>query len=132
VKPVFADTSFYAACLSPRDEHHALAIELALNSKATSVTKEFVLIELANLFSKLARREAAIKLINQVRGDANSVIVASTSELVERGFNLFSRRHDKEWSLTDCISFAVMQDYGVTHALTSDGHFEQAGFTKLM
>jgi predicted nucleic acid-binding protein len=51
---------------------------------------------------------------------------------LQRGFDLFSQRPDKEWSLTDCISFVVMQDYGVTDALTSDGDFEQAGFTKLM
>ena len=45
---------------------------------------------------------------------------------------LFHARLDKEWSLTDCISFVVMQREGITDALTGDHHFEQAGFTALL
>jgi predicted nucleic acid-binding protein len=30
--------------------------------------------------------------------------------------------------MTDCISFAVMRQEGLTEALTTDRHFEQAGF----
>jgi hypothetical protein len=37
-------------------------------------------------------------------------------------------RPDKEWSLTDCISFVAMNERNITDALTSDHHFEQAGF----
>jgi predicted nucleic acid-binding protein len=51
---------------------------------------------------------------------------------LQRGFDLFSKRPDKEWSLTDCISFVVMQEHGVTDALTTDRHFAQAGFTMLL
>ena len=42
------------------------------------------------------------------------------------------QRLDKDWSLTDCISFIVMRRRGLTDALTSDHHFEQAGFTILL
>ncbi len=45
---------------------------------------------------------------------------------------MLARRLDKDWSLTDCISFAVMQERSLTEALTSDHHFEQAGFTALL
>jgi predicted nucleic acid-binding protein len=48
------------------------------------------------------------------------------------GLSLFSRRTDKEWSLTDCISFAVMQQRNITDALTTDHHFKQAGYTALL
>jgi uncharacterized protein len=41
-------------------------------------------------------------------------------------------RRDKEWSLTDCISFVVMKERGLTEALTADHHFEQAGFKALL
>jgi predicted nucleic acid-binding protein len=44
---------------------------------------------------------------------------------------MFSGR-TKDWSLTDCISFVVMEERGVTEALTSDRHFEQAGFASLL
>ena len=46
--------------------------------------------------------------------------------------DLYDSRNDKQWSLTDCISFVVMQDYEITDALTGDHHFEQAGFRALL
>jgi predicted nucleic acid-binding protein len=49
-----------------------------------------------------------------------------------RGIQLYDSRPDKQWSLTDCISFVVMQDRGIVEALTGDHHFEQAGFTALL
>jgi predicted nucleic acid-binding protein len=45
---------------------------------------------------------------------------------------LYSQRPDKEWTLTDCISFVVMHEENLTGALTEDHHFEQAGFTALL
>jgi predicted nucleic acid-binding protein len=45
---------------------------------------------------------------------------------------LYDARPDKKWTLTDCISFVVMQERGITEALTGDQHFEQAGFTALL
>jgi uncharacterized protein len=49
-----------------------------------------------------------------------------------RGFALYRSRLDKDWSLTDCISFLVMEDHGLQEALTVDHHFEQAGFNVLL
>ena len=60
------------------------------------------------------------------------VLLPSSRELFDRGLQLFSDRPDKEWSLTDCISFVVMGERSLTEALTSDHHFEQAGFTVLL
>lgn len=132
MKPIFADTSFYAACLSPRDSLHTKALALAASNKSTIVTTEFVFVEVGNLFSKLARRSAAIRLIHQVRSDPDTITIPVSSELLERGFRLFERRPDKEWSLTDCTSFVVIEEHGVTEALTSDGDFEQAEFVALL
>jgi len=54
------------------------------------------------------------------------------TKLFHRGVELFRRRPDKGWPLTDCISFVVMQDHGIDEALTADVHFQQAGFTALL
>ena len=132
MKAIFADASFYVAWLSPRDAHHSQALQFAASNKTTVVTTEFVLVEVVNFFSKLQRRSAAVRLIHQLRSDQDTVVIAASSDLVERGFELFSRRPDKEWSLTDCISFVVMEEQGITNALTSDGDFEQAGFKALL
>jgi predicted nucleic acid-binding protein len=45
---------------------------------------------------------------------------------------LYVNRPDKQWSLTDCISFVVMEREGIADALTGDKHFEQAGFNVLL
>jgi len=59
-------------------------------------------------------------------------VVGLDPHLYQRGINLYAQRPDKEWSLTDCISFVVMSDRGITEALTGDHHFEQAGFRALL
>jgi hypothetical protein len=51
---------------------------------------------------------------------------------MERGLDLYRSRPDKDWPLTDCISFVVMAQRGITEALTGDHHFRQAGFTPLL
>ena len=59
-------------------------------------------------------------------------IVSPSLDLFEQGVELFAHRPDKQWSLTDCISFVVMQDRGLTEALTANHHFEQAGFVAML
>ena len=56
----------------------------------------------------------------------------ASHSLFQEGVQLYNARPDKDWSLTDCISFVVMQEHGLTDALTGDHHFEQAGFTALL
>jgi uncharacterized protein len=67
-----------------------------------------------------------------LRAQPDVEIVPSTSDLFRRGTELFAARPDKEWSLTDCISFVVMNERGINDALTNDHHFEQAGFRILL
>ena len=45
---------------------------------------------------------------------------------------MFADRPDKQWSLTDCISFVVMEDRGMQDALSADRDFEEAGFRALL
>jgi hypothetical protein len=59
-------------------------------------------------------------------------VVPASRTLFEESISLFASRPDKDWTLTDCISFVVMRDEGLTHALTGDQHFEQAGFNALL
>jgi uncharacterized protein len=59
-------------------------------------------------------------------------IVPASTDLFRQGCELHAQRHDKEWSLADCTSFAVMKQRRIVDALTSDHHFAQAGFQVLM
>ena len=63
---------------------------------------------------------------------AANEFVAANDELFEQGVGLYDERHDKQWSLTDCISFVVMKQRNLQDALTGDHHYEQAGFTALL
>ena len=66
-----------------------------------------------------------------MESDGQITIVEPLEALYRRGLALYDARPDKEWSLTDCISFVVMADEGLTESLTGDGHFTQAGFKAL-
>jgi len=67
-----------------------------------------------------------------IRTDGQTTILPLSDESFDRGASFFAARPDKDWSLTDCISFVVMQERGITDALTADHHFEQAGFVALL
>ena len=77
-------------------------------------------------------RFGAIRLLAALEADPDIEIVPLTRDLYARAFVLFRGRLDKEWGLTDCVSFVVMHDRGLTQALTPDAHFKQAGFQTLL
>jgi uncharacterized protein len=72
--------------------------------------------------------------VNRVFADTypQTTVMPATGELFDAGRSLFARRMDKDWSLTDCISFALMHQQGLAEAFTADHHFEQAGFKVLL
>ena len=132
---VFLDTGFAIALLSPRDQYHATAMHLAahIRQQGTKViTSDAVLLEIGAALAKLAYRPAAIKLINGLRADTNVEIIPLDSRLFETAYRLFRERPDKEWSLTDCASFVIMQERRISQALAADEHFKQAGLTPLL
>jgi len=88
--------------------------------------------EIGNALAKRRYREASVELLASLESDPSVEILPLSEDLYERAFELYCNRPDKEWGITDCISFIVMQDRGLAEALTTDEHFEQAGFKTLM
>ena len=129
---VFADTAFYVAAISPRDALHRAAMDFADAYTGHIITTEYVLMEVANFFNQVGRRAAFADLVSDLRAASETEIVASSSNLFERGLTLFLSRSDKEWSLTDCTSFVVMRDLQIYDALAADRHFGQAGFRPIL
>ena len=129
---VFADTSFYVAALNPRDVNHTRAEAFGRGFRGHVVTTEYVLLEVATFFCEGAHRPVFLGLLQTLQHDPEVTIVPASADPWNRGVALFAARPDKDWSLTDCISFGVMQERGITDALTADHHFEQAGFVVLL
>jgi len=132
MKPVFADTSFYLALVRPDDENHQASISFDHEFSGHYFTSEFVLIELGNWLADPKNRSVFFEIARVLRTNPRTTILPATPEWVTRGLELYGQRLDKHWSLTDCISFEMMRDHGITDALTGDHHFAQAGFRALM
>ena len=132
---VFLDASFAIALSNLNDQYHKsaeiLAEQLELNGTHL-ITTQAIILEIGNALAKLKYRKDAIKLLDSLENDPNIEIVLFSDGLYKRAVKLYKERIDKEWGLTDCLSFIVMQDYGISKALTTDKHFEQAGFQALL
>jgi predicted nucleic acid-binding protein len=129
---MFADSFFFIALLNERDACHQRATEVSQEFGAVIVTTRWVLAEVADALCAPAWRGRAGAFIAFVLTAQGFLVQGRSDELFARGMDLYRSRHDKEWSLTDCISFVVMADEGLAEALTGDRHFEQAGFKALL
>lgn len=131
----FLDSSFSIALAVPSDEFHEKARELlerVSTERAAIVTTMAVLLEIGNSLSKVRLRHHAVEVIRRLRSESNVTVVSIADELVDSAFKLFAERMDKNWSLVDCMSFIVMQQFDIESALTADRHFIQAGFRALL
>ncbi len=129
---VFADTFYFFALVNPADEAHRRAVEVSESLDVPIVTTAWVLTELADGLSRSIFRTTFSVILDQLGSDPRDTIVPASDDLFDAGCELYNARDDKQWSLTDCISFVVMRELGLTDALTGDHHFEQAGFRPLL
>jgi predicted nucleic acid-binding protein len=133
MRRLFADTHFYLALLNRADACHGRSVEFYRRESFDGIiTTAWVLVELADGMLNAHSREACSRFIEHLRHDPETTIIQSDPEWMWRGFELYRKRPDKDWSLTDCISFVVMADEGLVEALTGDHHFKQAGFKALL
>jgi len=132
---VFLDTAYVIALANPADQHHGRAATLAASVQleiVRIVTTRAVLLEVGSSLSRLRFRAAAVRLLNIMEFSPSLLVMPVGQDLARRGLELFCRRADKEWSWTDCISFLVMEERRLRQALTTDEHFEQAGYVALL
>jgi predicted nucleic acid-binding protein len=134
MKPeIFLDSAFAIALAVETDAFHEKAVQIADDlDGSVLVTTRAILLEIGNALSKRSFRKAGARLLASLEMDESVVITPLSDELYEKALNLFVKRPDKEWGMTDCISFVVMQERGISEALTTDAHFQQAGFRVLM
>lgn len=131
-RSVFIDTGYILALVNTADEFHQRAALAAQVAQPPFLTTEAVLTEIGNGLSRTRWRALGYATIQDLRTAPDIKIVPVDAALFDRAVTLYGERPDKEWGLTDCISFIVMQERGLTHILTTDKDFGQAGFTNLL
>ena len=130
MKPCFADTYFFLALLNAKDVTHQKALA-ANRIKRPVVTSAWIMIELGDHLCDEQNRHLFRDLLAVLQKDVRYQIVPADQSTLDDATDLYNRRPDKSWSLTDCTSFILMGRAGLTEALTADHHFEQAGFLAL-
>jgi predicted nucleic acid-binding protein len=128
----FVDTYDLLALVNSDDKDHDIAIAHSQGRVGKLVTTTWVLVEFADALSSVANRSRAARFLRGFQSEPFVEVILPTHEQFDRALDRYEQRPDKEWSLTDCISFLVMEDRGIFDALTADHHFEQAGFRALM
>jgi predicted nucleic acid-binding protein len=132
MKFIFADTFNFIALLSPNDQRHGRAEQLARELKVRYLTTDWIMTEVADALSRGRVRRQVAPLIRRLRESPVWEVVPFSRDQFDAALEFHSQHEDKEWTLTDCTSFVVMRDHGITEALTGNRHFEQAGFTALL
>ena len=133
MKRVFADTHYFLGLLNERDSCHELARHWTERlADDLIITTPWVLTELADGMCQPHHRRVCADFLKDIEENGTMRVLGGSPGHWQQGFALYRSRPDKEWSLTDCISFVVMAEEGLTEALTGDHHFEQAGFVALL
>jgi hypothetical protein len=132
---VFLDTSGLIALVNTSDQSHTAA-EAAwvqvVESRASLVTTSLVLAEIGDGLSRIGYREMAVELVDRLHSAPRVTVFPYDPALESGAWALYKQRTDKEWGITDCVSFVVMRRERIGEAFTTDHHFEQAGFRSLI
>jgi predicted nucleic acid-binding protein len=134
VNAVFIDTGYLVALESAADQHHARAVSHWLASAKSLpllVTTSFIFDEVVTFLNSRGQHAKAVELGTRLMTSPSLRFIHVDDELFRAGWEYFRTRPDKRYSLTDCVSFVVMERLGLRVALTFDAHFEQAGFRRL-
>lgn len=134
---IFVDTAGWGHLVDPTQEFHGQAAGLYREARRLGsrfVTTNYILAELVALLTSPVRvpRAKIIGFISGLKSSPYVDIIHIDAMLDSQAWQLLVERPDKDWSLVDCASFVVMRQAGLVEALTTDHHFEQAGFVRLL
>lgn len=125
---IFVDTGVLYAALVQKDPDHAICQQLVDEAEGDLITTDFVIDELLTLMAVRGNRAMAIRVGDKLWGQQLTDLHWLNQQDVMHGWDIYCRFSDKQWSFTDCTSYAVMQKLGITEALALDEHFRQFGF----
>lgn len=132
---VFADAGYWIALLNPNDELHAKARTISAQIRGRRiVTSEMVFAEFLNSVARSGEhmRSRAVDSLLRLYDNPNVDVIFQTSARLKAAFDRYASRPNQRWSLTDCASFLIMEERGITEALAYNRDFVQAGFRALL
>ena len=132
---IFVDTSGWLSIVNRTDALHGEATRIyneRFDAGWNFITHFGVMLEVGNGLSQVRFRHLAVQLKARIDASMRIEVIPLTDNLYEAGWQMYANRPDKNWGIVDCISFLLMQQHGLTEALTADQHFEQAGYIKLL
>jgi len=125
--PVFVDTGYFYARLSPRDQWHEKARKVRIEA-GSAVTSSLVVNETISLLQLRGFYSAALAYLERIRTSDDIKVIPVERALQEAAWDLFARHGGSGATIVDCASFAIMRSQGIRRALTFDVHFSEAGF----
>jgi predicted nucleic acid-binding protein len=134
MKPVFLDTGYLIALEASDDQNHRAARTHWKNfyrHLPPLISTSLVFAEVVTFFNCRGHHTKAIEIGNRLLASTGLELVQVDEVLLSQAWEYFQNHSDKTFSLTDCVSFRVMEQRGIEVALSFDRHFTQAGFNKL-
>lgn len=134
---MLVDTSGWANLYIPTEDYHSQSVgyfQQVRKQRETLVTTNYVVAELVALLDSPLRifRPRLFEIVDSIKTASFVQIIHIDAETDIVAWQLCKARPDKNWSLVDCTSFVVMQQLGIQQAMTTDQHFEQAGFIRVL
>ena len=134
---IFVDTAGWGHLVDASQRFHVLAAAIYRKGRQQGhkfITTNYIIIELVALLHSPLRipRPQIVAFIESLNASPCVEIVHIDTLVDAQAWQLLTQRQDKDWSLVDCASFIIMQQRGITETLTTDHHFEQAGFRLLL
>lgn len=126
------DTSGLLCLLHKSELYHAIAIH-HYHSAPIKITHNYVMAEfIALAMARGLSRGIALNFISSLETASSVTLHWVDRRLHNEAVKLLREREDKNYSLCDAVSFVLMRQNNIQTALTTDQHFEQEGFRKLL
>jgi len=129
---ILLDTSGLLCFHHAAEPQHEEAVTF-FHAAPARITHSYVLAEFVALaVARRLPRQATLAFVAELQDNPLAKVIYVDEPLHREALALLQQRLDKSWTLCDAVSFLLMQQQGIVEALTTDAHFEQAGFIRLL
>lgn len=128
MKRLFVDTGAWYALVDKNDPDHKEAEHFMTNNKIPLLTTNFIFDETITLIRSRLGWNVARDFGQRLKHSNFASIVAVKYEDEEKAWEIFLKYKDKDFSYTDCASFAVMERLKIDAAFSFDRHFQTMKF----